>query len=64
MDDVRVTTWLGYSGGILLAVVGVFLTWGLGIALIVAGAAIALTFLTLIDADGSGDGKPAGPSVP
>jgi len=49
---VRVTrARLGYIAGCTLVVIGVALTWGVPVALIVGGAIIAVTFLLLYDTD-------------
>ena len=52
MGVVRVTrARLGYIAGCALIVIGVALTWGVPVALIVGGTIIAATFLLLYDTD-------------
>jgi hypothetical protein len=47
---------LGYAIGVLTALAGVFLLWGLAVALIVCGVTVAASFVLAF----AGDGK-AGP---
>lgn len=42
---------LGYALGVLLVLAGVFLQWGLPVALIVGGVVTALSFLLLAETD-------------
>lgn len=57
MGDLRVSTsavWgarAGFAVGCLIAVVGVYLLFGLPVALVVAGVVVAVSSLVLVDVD-------------
>lgn len=42
----------GYAAGLIALIAGIYLTRGLGVALVVAGAVTALSFLLLYDVEG------------
>lgn len=49
--------WLGYVAGCLLIVAGVWIEFGSGFGLIVAGAVTAASYLLLADVEDDPDGK-------
>lgn len=55
MTVARVGWWLGWAA----VVAGVYLTFGLGPSLIVAGLIVSLSFLLLYDVEGDGSEPPA-----
>lgn len=49
----------GYVAGLIALIAGIYLTRGLGVALVVAGAVTALSFLLLYDVEGGPVEPPA-----
>jgi hypothetical protein len=55
---------LGYLAGVVAFVAGIYLTRGLGLALVVAGAVTALSFLLLFDVEGGTPVEPPAADPP
>jgi hypothetical protein len=54
----------GYVAGLIALVAGIYLTRGLGLALVVAGAVTALSFLLLYDVEGGTPVEPPSADPP
>jgi hypothetical protein len=54
----------GYVAGLIALIAGIYLTRGLGLALVVAGAVTALSFLLLYDVEGGTPVEPPAVDAP